>query len=324
MNRASSSVPKHPTFCAYVALAGVTNAGKSSVLNAMAQKKISITSPKPQTTRELVYGVINHQNYQAILVDTPGAFNSRSVTIKNFIQQQMMQGLYEGEIILLVLDGTNTKLSNIDFFFEFISKEQRPLLVAINKVDVVRNKDDLFILTDGIVKLAEKHKISLGEVIPVSALKEKNIDLLRDSLLKLLPPAPFVHSPDISHINSEEFIASELLREQVFRLLHKEIPFGVNVVCDLLENKESVKKLHTGNKKDKAEFKRVIKFIDLTLIVRKKGHKVIILGSNGAKIKEVVSKARLAMEEVFTTKVMLRVRVKVAKSGDSFKQSNIT
>ena len=290
------------THCAYVTLVGMTNAGKSSLLNVIADRKISITSPKPQTTRNLVYGLLSQNNRQAVLVDTPGDFDSPSVSMKGLIQQQITQGLYEGQIILLVIDAKKAKLN--ERFFKFAAKEKLPLLVAINKVDLLKRKNDILPLTDSIVKLGDKHNAQIKEIVAVSARKDINIDTLRDILLAALPVAPFLYDPDTRNINREEFIASELLREQIFCLVHKEIPFGVNVICDMIEERQ--KKLKTGGE-------QTIKHINLTLLIRKESHKAIILGVKGNKMKEIATQARLAMEEIFATKVMLRIRIKIAK-----------
>lgn len=315
---------KTETFCGHVSLAGVTNAGKSSLLNAIAEEKISIISPKPQTTRTVVYGVVTEDARQAVLVDTPGAFGASDVTMKNLIRQQMFQGLYEGDVVLLVIDAADPSIKYLDQFFDFIAKQQLPILVAINKVDLLKRKDDIYPLTEKIINAGKKSGVEVDNIIAVSAVKKINIGLLRDSLLAKLPAAPFAHDPDVSNINKDEFIASEMLREQVFLNLHKEIPFGVNVICDLLEDKyskSSAKKPHpkasssSKNIAPQKNFKpKLIRFIDLTLQVRKDQHRAIVLGANGSKIKLIASRTRLGLEDVFAMKVMLSVRVKVAKA----------
>lgn len=327
------------TFCGHVALAGVTNAGKSSLLNALAKEKISIISPKPQTTRTVVYGVVTKDTHQAVLVDTPGAFGAGAVTMKNLIRQQMFQGLYEGQLVLLVIDAADPSIKYLDQFFDFIAKQQLPVLVAINKVDLLKRKDDIYPLTEKIINGGKNAGVEIEDVIAVSAIKDKNINLLRDSLLSKLPPAPFAYNPDVSNINKDEFIASEMLREQVFLQLHKEIPFGASVVCDSLEDKYSqssrskviatkVKpssqnnarnnnqgKLIKPNNTTQYKFKpKLIRFINLTLQVRKEQHRAIVLGTKGDKIKHIASRTRIELEDVFSMKVMLTVRVKVFKA----------
>ena len=309
--------PNKKTFCGYIALAGVTNAGKSSLLNAIANEKISIISPKPQTTRTVVYGVVTRDDRQAILVDTPGAFGSSAPTMQTLIKQQMFQGLYEGQIILLVIDAVSPGIKYLDPFFDLIAKQELPLIVAINKVDLLKNKDDILPLTDKIIMSGKNAGIEIDKIAAVSAVQGKNVKLLRDNLLAMLPEAPFSYAKDVSNINKDEFVASEMLREQVFLQLHKEIPFGVNVVCDLLEEKDTrSSKNATREAADKLPPK-IMKFINLTLLIRKEQHKAIVLGAKGAKMKLIATKTRLGLEQAFSMKVMLTVRVKVAKNTAS-------
>ncbi|MBE8182721.1 MAG: GTPase Era [Candidatus Portiera sp.] len=307
------------SFCGHVALAGVTNAGKSSLLNALAEEKISIISSKPQTTRTVVYGVVTQDMYQAVLVDTPGAFGTSAVTMRNLIRQQMFQGLYEGQIILLVIDAIDPSIKHLDQFFEFIATQKVPVLVAINKVDLLKRKDDIFPLTEKIINGGKNAGVEIEDVIAVSAMNGNNINLLRDKLLDKLPAAPFAYDPKVSNINKNEFISSELLREQVFLQLHKEIPFGASVVCDSLEDKLSESRRRPGMRfqgEQNPEYKFIpkkIRFIKLTLQVRKEQHRAIVLGARGSKIKLIASRTRLGLEEVFAMKVMLTVRVTVFK-----------
>lgn len=311
------------TFCGHVALAGVTNAGKSSLLNAIAEEKISIISPKPQTTRTVVYGVVTKDDRQAVLVDTPGAFGTSDVTMKNLIRQQMFQGLYEGNVVLLVIDAADPSIKYLDQFFEFIAKQQVPILVAINKVDLLKRKDDIYPLTQKIINGGKTSGVVIDNIIAVSAVKGINMDLLRDSLLAILPVAPFAYAADVKNINKDEFIASEMLREQVFLNLHKEIPFGVNVICDSLEDKYSQsapkvrpikRKPDDPNKAPPRPFKpKLVRFINLTLQVAKDQHRAIVLGARGDMIKHIATRTRLELEDVFAKKVMLSIRVKVSK-----------
>ena len=322
----SATANRSDTFCAYVALAGVTNAGKSSLLNVLAGRKVSITSPKPQTTRNVVYGVFIQDKHQVILVDTPGAFNSKNVTMKSFIRQQMFQGLYQGQIILLVIDAVQPHLEYTKEIMQLVARDKLQLIVALNKTDLLRRKDKLFALTERLVKLGEECGVTVDNLIPISAQKKDNIDLLRAELLKILPSAPFVYD-SIKELNEPKFMACELLREQIFRQLHQEIPFRVNIVCESMKD-EASKPTEVTPKPTKAPPKsaaapkqkehkpaKQVKFINLTVMVPRESHKGIILGAQGKKMKEIASKARLEMEKLFAGPVMLSVRIKLVKDN---------
>ena len=336
----SATANRSDTFCAYVALAGVTNAGKSSLLNVLAGRKVSITSPKPQTTRNVVYGIFIQDKHQVILVDTPGAFNSKNVTMKSFIRQQMFQGLYQGQIILLVIDAVQPHLEYTKEIMQLVARDNLQLIVALNKTDLLRRKDKLFALTERLVKLGEECGVTVDNLIPISAQKKDNIDLLRTELLKILPSAPFVYD-SAKELNEPKFMACELLREQIFRQLHQEIPFRVNIVCESMKDeaskptevtpkptevtpkpteatpkptKATPKSAAAPKHKEHKPAKRV-KFINLTVLVPRESHKGIILGAQGKKMKEIASKARLEMEKLFAGPVMLSVRIKLVKDN---------
>ncbi len=303
----SKTAAKSKSFCGYIALAGRTNAGKSSLLNVIADNKASVTSPRPQTTRSVIYGIVTEGNKQAIFVDTPGAFNEQKVTLNNLMYKQMMQGLYEAQIVLLVVAANRQSDDSLHKYFDFIAEQKLPVVVALSKVDLLRNKNDMFPLVDSISKLADDKGVNIEAIVPVSVVSNKNIQLLRDTLMNMLPEAPFAHNEKVKTLSSDSFIACELLREQMFRKLRREIPFGIGVICEKMEQVNN-----HGKKQDKN-----IRFIDLTVLAKKENHKPIILGSRGSAMKEVASLARKSMEEFFNQQVMLRVRVKVEKDWDN-------
>lgn len=296
----SDSVSK--SFCGYITLAGRTNAGKSALLNTLVNKRVSITSPAPQTTRSIIYGMLTESDRQAVFMDTPGAFNIQKVNLQNLMYKQMIQGLFDAQIVLLVSAANWQKDESLVTYFDFIAEHELPFIIAINKIDLLRNKNDVFPLTERISNLTKDKGIEANAIIPVSTIKNINIQLLRDSLLSMLPAAPYAYNKEIKTLGSKAFIACEFLREQMFRKLRQEVPFSLGVICDRMEN---------INNKEKNT-----RHIDLTVLVTKEKYKPIILGKQGANLKEIATKARISMEEFFSQKVMLRVRIKTSGNWD--------
>ena len=233
-------------------------------------------------------------------MDTPGEGHMRAGLLGKLMHGQMMQALLEAEGWVLVIDAHNYG-GRDDRFLRLLAREnkQPPLILALNKTDLLQERAVLFPLVTSLNKKLQRAGLRAEEIIPVSARTGYNIAQLKKFICAMLPATASSHLP--APVPSAAFTASELLREQLFRKLEKEVPFGLCVLC------ESLRRTTTTV------------FIGLVILVSKENHKPIILGHKGARMKTMASAARRAMERVFGKKVMLEVRVRTQKNwrGDA-------
>ena len=271
----------------YVTIIGKPNVGKSTLLNYMVGEKISIVSFRPQTTRDRVLGIVNDEDSQLILVDTPGIHNP-----KNRLSEYMMKNVsssIDGVDAIVYIIACDKVLDEKE-----ISQIQRyasmgtPFFIAINKCDEVKQ--------DAIFKKIEQLKdvSSVLAIIPISAKTGKNVDYLKSEIKKILPEAEARFDEDEITDKSTRFIVGEYIREKALKLLGDEIPYGVGIVINKFQYRENG-----------------IVDIDADIVCEKQAHKSIIIGKNGAMIKEISSQARKDMEELLQTKVFLTIFVKV-------------
>ena len=271
----------------YVTIIGKPNVGKSTLINYMVGEKISIVSFRPQTTRDRVLGIVNDEDSQLILVDTPGIHNP-----KNRLSEYMMKNVsssIDGVDAIVYIIACDKALDEKE-----ISQIQRyssmgtPFFIAINKCDEVKQ--------DVIFKKIEQLKdvSSVLAIIPISAKTGKNVDYLKSEIKKILPEAEARFDEDEITDKSTRFIVGEYIREKALKLLGDEIPYGVGIVINKFQYRENG-----------------IVDIDADIVCEKQAHKSIIIGKNGAMIKEISSQARKDMEELLQTKVFLTIFVKV-------------
>lgn len=271
----------------YVTIIGKPNVGKSTLINYMVGEKISIVSFRPQTTRDRVLGIVNDEDSQLILVDTPGIHNP-----KNRLSEYMMKNVsssIDGVDAIVYIIACDKVLDEKE-----ISQIQRyasmgtPFFIAINKCDEVKQ--------DVIFKKIEQLKdvSSVLAIIPISARTGKNVDYLKSEIKKILPEAEARFEEDEITDKSTRFIVGEYIREKALKLLGDEIPYGVGIVINKFQYRENG-----------------IVDIDADIVCEKQAHKSIIIGKNGAMIKEISSQARKDMEELLQTKVFLTIFVKV-------------
>ncbi|MCI7401584.1 MAG: GTPase Era [Christensenella sp.] len=271
----------------YVTIIGKPNVGKSTLINYMVGEKISIVSFRPQTTRDRVLGIVNDEDSQLILVDTPGIHNP-----KNRLSEYMMKNVsssIDGVDAIVYIIACDKVLDEKE-----ISQIQRyasmgtPFFIAINKCDEVKQ--------DVIFKKIEQLKdvSSVLAIIPISAKTGKNVDYLKSEIKKILPEAEARFDEDEITDKSTRFIVGEYIREKALKLLGDEIPYGVGIVINKFQYRENG-----------------IVDIDADIVCEKQAHKSIIIGKNGAMIKEISSQARKDMEELLQTKVFLTIFVKV-------------
>ncbi len=277
-----------PYRCGAIALIGRPNVGKSTLLNALLGQKLSITSRKPQTTRQSLRGVLTTESAQFVLVDTPG-FQTRHRGALNRAMNRAIRGVLEAiDIVVLVVEAK--RFGAEDRVLLKLVPAGVPLFLVVNKIDTAEAADLLPFLE----KAASEAEFE--EIVPVSAGRGRGLAELLGALKRHLPEQPAIHSVDALTDSNERFLAAEFLREKLFRLLGEELPYSAGVEIEKFEEQGGMRRIHAA------------------IVVGKEGHKAIIIGSGGSKLKEIATAARLDMERLFGGKVYLQVWVKV-RSG---------
>ncbi len=270
------------------AVVGKANAGKSTLVNVLVGEKVAIVSPKPQTTRNRILGVLNTENAQVAFVDTPGIYRSKTA-LSDLMMRTAETSAKDVDIILYVHDGhKGIADSDIALMKKFLSFGV-PMLIAYTKTDILPKEN----IPADAQKLYEEG-ISC-DVYPVSARKGTNIRKLEEAIIAMLPEGDKLYPDNVLSDKSEKFMIGEIMREKILLRYDKEIPHGVAVLVNVFKKREE------GNIYD----------IDLDVICEKPNHKAIIIGKQGAALKETLSAARREMESFLGAKVFLTAYVKV-------------
>ena len=271
----------------YIAVIGRANAGKSTLINVMVGEKVSIVSPKPQTTRDRILGVLTEDDYQIVFVDTPGIYKARNA-LTDMMMKTMETSAKSVDFILYVLDG-HEGIKQEDF--ELIKKYKSlniPMAVAYTKIDIMPKENiplDMAKFADADMDI---------DVFPVSARKGKNIKELKKFLADAMPEGEAVFTEDIVSDKSEKFMISEIMREKILLKFDKEIPHGIAII------------INTFRLQDNGVYE-----INLDIVCERANHKAILIGKQGKAIKEVSSFARQDMEKFLGAKVFLTTYIKV-------------
>jgi GTP-binding protein Era len=275
---------------------GRPNVGKSTLLNALVGEKLAIVTPKPQTTRNRILGVWNGPAGQIVFVDTPGVHGSKKA-LNRFMVQEALGTIESVDAALLVVDAAERRPGNEEReILRELSAARRPTVLALNKVDKVKDKAAL------LPRLAEWEQVSKFEaLVPISALKNKNLEPVVSELVKLLPAGEPLYGPDMLTDRTERFLAAELIREQVFLLTRQELPYAVAVDIEAWEER--------ARKDGTADVVDVV--ISATILVERESQKAIAVGKGGAMIKEVGTKARAGITELLGRPAHLKLQVKV-------------
>jgi GTPase len=276
--------------CGYIAIVGRPNVGKSTLLNKILGQKISITANKPQTTRHKILGVKTKDNVQAIYVDTPGFHLGQKRALNRFMLKAISNGVADVDLIIFVVEKFGW-YEGEDMLLENMAKHQVPIILVLNKVDQIKQKNDLL----PHIQMLNK-KFAFTDIIPISAQKGKNVEQLEAIVAKLLPNKPFEFPEEQITDRSERFLITEIIREKLTRLLGQEIPHQLTVEIEKFSDEEKITK------------------IGAIIYVERPGQKKIVIGDKGEKLKEVGTKARLDIEKLLDKKVFLQLWVKV-KSG---------
>jgi GTP-binding protein Era len=275
-----------PYRCGVVAIVGRPNVGKSTLLNALVGHKISITSRRPQTTRHRVLGVVTHEDAQIVFVDTPGFQTRHGGALNRTLNRNVRQALSDVNAVLMVVEAGH--YSEEDAAVLKLLPKDVPVLLAVNKSDRLTDPAKMLPFLDKVSK-----ERPFAEIVPVSAQKRRNLRDLANAIAAHLPEQPPMYEPDTLTDRSERFLAAEMVREKLFRLLGDEVPYGSAVVIEKFVEEGRLRRIHAA------------------IVVEKDGHKAIVIGKGGEKLKEIATGARKDMEALFGGKVFLEVWVKV-------------
>lgn len=274
----------------FVTLIGRPNVGKSTLMNHLIGQKIAITSDKPQTTRNRIQTVYTDERGQIIFLDTPGIHKAKN-KLGEYMVSVAERTLKEVDVILWLVEPTTFIGAGERHIAEQLGKVKTPIILAINKIDTLKNQDEILTFIS-----AYKDICNFAEIVPVSALKEKNTDVLTELIFRYLPYGPQFYDEDTVTDQPMRQIASELIREKALRLLNEEIPHGIAVTIDQMK-----------------ERKNGIMDIEATIVCERDSHKGIIIGKGGGMLKKIGSAARVEIEDLLDTKVNLQLWVKVRK-----------
>lgn len=270
----------------FVSIIGRPNVGKSTLLNRILGEKIVAVSDKPQTTRNVIRGIHSDENSQIVFVDTPGIHTART-RINRAMVDAAMTAVTGIDIMLLVVDATQRPEEQ--FVRDICGKAGAPVFLVINKIDQVEPKEKLFSLIDSYNRIH-----GFAEIIPISAQSGSNIERLVNIIREKLPEGEPLFPDDILTDLPEKFIVAELVREKVFRLTNREVPYGTAVVVEAFEERENG-----------------VVAINATIMVERDSHKGIIIGKKGSMLKKIGEQARRDIERLLATKVYLELFVQV-------------
>jgi GTP-binding protein Era len=275
--------------CGYVAIVGKPNVGKSTLLNALVGQKVSITSRKAQTTRHRITGMRTVGPTQFIFVDTPGFQTRHGNALNRALNKTVMGAVSDVDLILFVVEAGHFNLADAKVLS--LLPANVPVILLANKFDLVHRRGDL---APWLRSMQERHPFT--EFVPMSAKTAKDIERLFGICEKFLPQQPWMHDPDDLTDRSERFMASEMVREKLFRLTGDELPYTSTVIIDKFEEEGSLKR------------------IAATIVVEREGHKGMVIGEGGEKLKRIGTEARQELEKLWDCKVFLELWVKV-RSG---------
>ncbi|MEH6464544.1 MAG: GTPase Era [Shewanella psychromarinicola] len=281
------------TYCGMVAIVGRPNVGKSTLLNKLLGQKVSITSKKPQTTRHRIMGIHTNGPSQIVFIDTPGLHIEEKRAINRLMNRAAASSLADVAMVIFVVDGM-TWTADDEMVLQKIQhrNDDRKIILAINKVDNIKDKESLFPYLTELAK-----KFDFDEILPISATKGTNVQRILDMARESLPAAPFYFPEDYVTDRSQRFMASEIVREKLMRFLGDELPYDATVEI------EQFKMMENG-----------VYQINALILVEREGQKRMVIGNKGERIRTIATQARLDMEKLFDNKVFLEVWVKV-KSG---------
>lgn len=273
----------------FVAIVGRPNVGKSTLINTILEEKISIISPKPQTTRHRISGILSTEEYQIVFLDTPGMHKGKDLLNKR-IDKVAVSTLKDVDQVIFVVDKKKGLAE--DHIIKYFENLNIPIYLVINKIDTLKNVQEI----DELI-ISYLGSFDYEGVYPISALNNTNVNRLIDDIVLKLEEGPFYYPVEMKSDQSRETIMSEFIREKILYHTEEEIPHATAVVIESLEYNEEYKTLD----------------IQATIVIERSSQKKILIGKNGSKIKKIGTEARLDINQKFGTKTHLELWVKVKK-----------
>ena len=275
--------------CGYIAIVGRPNVGKSTLMNVLVGAKVSITSRKAQTTRHRITGIQTLDDAQFIYVDTPGFQTRHANALNKTLNKTVTNTLISADVILYLIEAGT--FGPADQLVIDLLPQEVPVILVINKSDRVKDKATLMPFAQ---EIAAKH--NFAAIVPVSAKLRFQVDALQGEIKRFLPENPPIFGPDDITDRSEKFLAAEIVREKVFRLVGDELPYTSTVLIEQFEQEGDLRRIFAA------------------ILVERDTHKSMVIGNKGARLKEISTQARLDMERLFGGPVYLEIWIKV-KSG---------
>ncbi|MEY2659910.1 MAG: GTPase Era [Pseudomonadota bacterium] len=290
----ASEAPSGPTRCGLIAIVGRPNVGKSTLLNALVGQKISITSRKAQTTRHRITGIRTEADTQFIFVDTPGFQTRHANALNRSLNKTVLGAVSDVDLVLFVVEAGHFSMADAKVLA--LLRPETPALLVANKLDTVHRRAEI---APWLRDMQQRHPFT--EFVPMSAKNPKDVGRLLDICRQHLPEQPWWYGADELTDRSEKFLASEIVREKLFRLTGDELPYTSTVVIDQFEEEPG------------RTAKRMVR-IAATIVVERDGHKAMVIGEQGEKLKRIGTEARTELEKLLDAKVFLQLWVKV-RSG---------
>ena len=276
----------------FVTLVGRTNVGKSTLLNALVKEKIAITANKVQTTRTAIKAILNDENYQIIITDTPGIHKPKTKLGETMVSTAFTM-FSEVDVILFLIEATSTEIGRGDrLILDKIKESKKPCILIINKIDLIQ-RDKLL----NLIKIYSD-EYNFSAVVPISATKEDGTEAIIKEIVNILPSGPKYYSDDEYTDQTVRQIAEEIIREKALKFLNDEVPHGIYIEIERFKERKTTK----GEE---------IFDVDATIYCIRESHKGIIIGKGGSLLKKIASTARYDIEKMLDSKVNLKVWVKV-------------
>ncbi len=283
-------VDQPETRCGVIAMVGRPNVGKSTLMNHLVGQKVSITSRKPQTTRHRIHGVLTRDNYQLVFADTPGIHQDHDRALNRYMNRAAKSALKGVDLVCFMVDAMKWTQGD-EYVASLLPSDGTPVLLLVNKVDTVENKE---LLLPHIQQLSKQH--DFVDILPVSALHGHNLADLETVMAKYVPAGEFWFDEDQITDRNMRFMTAEIIREKIVRQLGQELPHQITVAIDKWENAKRTT------------------HIDATILVERRGQKKIIIGTKAERIKRIGTEARQDIQRLIERKVMLNLWVKI-RSG---------
>jgi len=281
-------------YCGYISIIGKPNVGKSTILNAILEKKVSITSRKSQTTRNNILGVKTHKNKQMIFIDTPGMHIKSEKTMNKILNRSAQSIIEDSDLVLFVIQRLSFD-KNDELIIKKLKDTNQKVFCVINKIDQVENKNKFLPFLEMIASIH-----TFQEIMLVSAKTKDGIDQLISIIKENIPQNPHIYSDDLTfHKNDQKFVFSELIREKIIRKLGDELPHDTFVEIEKIDDKNDLTEIYA------------------TIYVNRNSQKQIVIGSGGEVLKQIGKQARSDIEKLINKKVFLKTWVKVKKNWNT-------